>query len=404
MYNHILLNKIFENNNVNFTSDDILNNIKNLGLVCKANNDNNRIIVKYPMDLRFSNDDVIRKSRGIIIDIPSKSVICHSLDGAVSLETFKNSVSWEDTVIEKAYDGTMLNIYYDNIIQSWKVSTKYSLTPEKSSFRSKKSFVELFNEILPFDKLAPLLDKDYCYTFLMCHKDNRNVTVHNINTVYHLETVNIKTGEKIMNDLGIPRCEILQLCNRNNMDICKFPKPCQNMNDLIDYANLLDWLDRGYMLFSKDRKLRCKVENPKFLEVQKLLDGQSDLRYVAMNYIMRNKITPEQWTKYITYYPNLNNELQELTKEFNNFNKDVYKWYVDIYCFKKELTIPKWVKSPLYFTHQLFIEKKKEGVKNYRINQNDITERLINKLDVALVYQLMKDRKNELKDVDNMMC
>jgi hypothetical protein len=156
------------------------------------------------------------------------------------------------------------------------------------------------------------------------------------------------------------------------------------------------------MLFSKDRKWRCKLENPKFMEVQKLLDGQSDMRYVAMNFIMR-KVIPETWAEYVKYYPNLKNEAQELHKEVSQFTKEVYQWYVDIYCLKKQLTIPKWVKSPLYYVHQLYIEKKKEGVKNYRMNHNEVTECLINKVDVALMYQLMKDRNHFKKDLENVM-
>jgi len=75
MYNHILLNTL--NINANDTTPELMDKIRSLGLVCKASRDENRIIVKYPMDKKRSNDEVIRKSRGIIIDVPTKQVICH---------------------------------------------------------------------------------------------------------------------------------------------------------------------------------------------------------------------------------------------------------------------------------------------------------------------------------------
>jgi len=58
----------------------------------------------------------------------------------------------------------------------------------------------------------------------------------------------------------------------------------------------------------------------------------------------------------------------------------------------------------MYYVHQLFISKKKEGIKNYRMNINDVNETLISKLDTALYYKLMKDREDEKKVDDNSMC
>jgi hypothetical protein len=397
MYNHILLNTL--NINDNDTTDSIMEKIRNTGLVCKADKDATRIIVKYPMDKKRSSDDMIRKSRGIIIDVPTRQVICHSLEGAVSLNSFLETVSWNDVVIEEMFDGTMMNVYYDNTINAWKVSTKFSLTPETAHFRCKKSFVELFNEIVPFDQLATKLDKDYNYVFLMCHKEHRNVTIFNENAVYHLETINVKTGEKLMVDIGVPRCNILQLYNT----VCKLPKQIENIDELKEYINNLDWNIPGVMLYSKDRKWRTKLPNPNFDRVESLLAGQSDMRYVAMNFIT-HKVTPAQWNQYVQYYPDLNKDFLSLQQDVQTFVKEVYQWYVDIHCFKKDLKIPKWVKSPMYYVHQLFISKKKEGIKNYRMNINDVNEILINKLDTALYYKLMKDREDEKKINDNSMC
>jgi len=172
---------------------------------------------------------------------------------------------------------------------------------------------------------------------------------------------------------------------------------------LKEYVNTCDWNNPGFMLYSKDRKWRTKLPNPNFDKVESLLAGQSDMRYVAMNFIT-HKVTPSQWNQYVQYYPDLNRDFLSLQQDVQTFVKDVYQWYVDIHCFKKEMKIPKWVKSPMYYVHQLFISKKKEGVKNYRMNVNDVNEILINKLDTALYYKLMKDRVEESKVDDNSMC
>ena len=395
MYNHILLNTI--NIETCENVQQVTDRIKELGLICKTDSTQTRIIVKYPQEKRNSSEDVIRKSRGIIIDFPSKSVICHSLEGGVSIDHFLSLVPWNDIVIEQVHDGTMLNVYYDSNLGAWKASTKYSLSPETSHFRSSKSFVELFNEIVPFNELASKLDRNYNYVFLMCHKEHRNVTPFENNIVYHLETTHVITGEKLMMDIGLPRCDLLQY----GTAVCNMSRVLSNISDLQEYVNSLPWSNQGVMLFSKDRKWRCKLENPHFTSVQKLLEGQSDFRYISMNYITKH-ITPEKWLEYCKYYPELNVVFSELSDEFDKFVKEVYQWYVDVHCFKKKVQLPKWVKSPMYYVHQTYISEKEKN-KNYRMNQADVTNTLINKIDTALLYQLMKNRKVLIKETENTM-
>jgi len=56
---HPLLSKI-DINNIN-NIDSAVESIKKLGLKCKVHNDS--IIVKYSKNLKFSNDNYVRKSR-----------------------------------------------------------------------------------------------------------------------------------------------------------------------------------------------------------------------------------------------------------------------------------------------------------------------------------------------------
>jgi hypothetical protein len=291
----------------------------------------------------------------------------------------------------------MLNVYYDGAQGKWRASTKFSLSPETSHFRSSKSFVELFNEIVSLDELSKKLDKNYNYVFLMCHKEHRNVTPFENNAIFHLETTHVNTGEKLMMDTGLPRCDLLQFGN----SVCNLAKQLENISDLQEYINSLTWSNPGVMLFSKDRKWRCKLENPAFMNVQKLLEGQSDFRYISMNYITKH-VTEERWMEYVKYYPEFSVIYTELLEEFETFVKEVYQWYVDVHCFKKKVQVPKWVKSPIYFVHQTYITEK-EKTKNYRMNLSDVTNSIISKIDTALLYQLMKNRKMFIRETANTM-
>ena len=117
---HPLLLQIDINNCNNI--HDAYNRILNLGLNAKIHDTN--IIVKYPKNKKYSEEDYILKSRGIIIDFTNKAIINRSLDGCLSLNSFLKKVpDWDSIVIEECLDGTLINMYYyDN---KWMISTKY---------------------------------------------------------------------------------------------------------------------------------------------------------------------------------------------------------------------------------------------------------------------------------------
>ena len=128
---HPLLTKIDIDNITSI--DSAVENIKRLGLKSKIHNDT--IIVKYPKNLRKSEDDYIRKSRGIIIDFTNKRILNRSIEGSIDYDTFKEKFPLEEIVIEECLDGTLINVYYNN---KWCVSTKFCVNADEAKLISLK--------------------------------------------------------------------------------------------------------------------------------------------------------------------------------------------------------------------------------------------------------------------------
>ena len=74
----------------------------------------------------------------------------------------------------------MINVFYYK--DEWRVATKGCIDAKRSRWGTSKSFYTMFNEACNFDLQA--LNKTYCYTFVLAHKDNRIVTKYSEPSLY----------------------------------------------------------------------------------------------------------------------------------------------------------------------------------------------------------------------------
>ena len=310
-----------------------------------------------------------RFSRGVIINMKEKKILCSSIDGDISYNCFKESVPIEYCVIEENIEGTMLNVYYYN--NRWNVSTKFCINADESKFRTSKSFRQILDSHIDIYKLK--LDKNYTYSFVLSNSELDNKT-----SLYHIETTNNITGEKINIKIAdesiIKKPKILYYYNNKN-NILKL----NNYNQLNQYLLDLNWNIKGYMLYSYDRKYRCSLINNSYLKVKKLLDNQHDINYICFDsfYYKNNmneilKYYPE-FKKNYTYINNLFKKLLNLTETI----------YVNTKCKKKNISIPIFLERSIRHIHQIYKQNynskiTKEDIKSYFLNKNP-----------SLVYSLL---------------
>jgi hypothetical protein len=370
--------------------------IEQRGLLVKYDNDFAKLVVKYPDNLRYSSDPSIRKSRGIIIDTHTKSVVCPSFEGAISFDKFKRVVPWTDVVIERSYDGTMYNVYNDNGV--WRLATKFHLRPENNHYRSEKSFFDLFNDAITFESLCEVLDPECSYVFLLCHPENRNVTPYTVPELYHIETSHVKTGERIftrvvVGEKSIPTCDVLQYCGR----AIKISSPIVSYDEISDYVSRMHWSQRGVMLYSKDRQYRCHIVNPRFENVRAYVGGNSSFEYICLKKI-KNEIDDDQWSQMINYYPELDRSMVRTLGGYNGFVKAIHELYVRMRIRHETVEVPKEWRILLYSIHTDYLNNR-HGVLNeggmilpnpsFAITVEFIAQKLLS-YDTKLIYSWIK--------------
>ena len=369
---HPLLEKIDIQNIDNIHSAFL--KIKDLQLQSKIYD--NKIIIKYPKSLKYSKKDYIRKSRGIILDFDKKKIINSSIEGCLDNDTFFDLVKeWDDIVIEECLDGVLLNLYYDN--HTWKISTKFCVNADESKFRCDKSFRKLFDETNKLD--FNTLDKSYTYSLLLQHKSARNVSLINQNSIYHLESTNNISNDKIQIKIG----------NYKYPKILKYHKLINLINvnsfeELKQNVKTLNWSHPGYIIYSKDRKFKTKLENPNFRKVLDLIKDHGDIDYLLLDshYNKKNSDT------LLKYFPEYKDKLLKINNAFYDYTLNLHEFYMECKVYRNYVDLDKKYKKAICDLHNLFISKREKGDDKFKITYHEVCK-LVGNYDIPYLYSIL---------------
>ena len=111
--------------------------------------------------------------RSVITD--GEKVYSFSFPKAMEYTEFMQSNSYEDVTVEDFVEGTMINLFYYN--DEWMCATKGTIGARCKFFRDyPKTYRTLFLEAMENSNLEfNMLEKSYCYSFVMQHPENRIV-------------------------------------------------------------------------------------------------------------------------------------------------------------------------------------------------------------------------------------
>ena len=335
---------------------------------------NSNILYKRQGDLvifKYNNQngtDLERSCRGLIYNTQTDKIVCYSNEGTYDFETFTNKVPYKQCVIEENLEGSLINLYFNN--QRWNVSTKFCINADESRFRSKKTFRQIFDHLFKINTSE--LDKKYTYSFLIRIPENRLVTNITDYDLYHIETQNNITGEKIYMDIGVKHPVVLKI-------------RVKSYKKLYNKLSNLDWEDRGYMLYSKDRLYRCSLINPAYKKILNLVNTNEDLKYTMLEsslYTYKTDIILEHFPEYNTIMTGVLNDVKLLQQY-------IFSAYVEIFC-KKNKTIDDFnekYKSVLEDTHNLYKLTRRHDI-TFEILPEDIFDMIIQN-DCLFVYKLL---------------
>ena len=192
MVNNNNMKELFNDRSNSKSSIQDMNNIlNNLNLTEKAwNKDDEAVyhIVKY--DKQYINNDTVSTS-GLFRSVIHKNgkILVYSPPKAMNENIFISKYGPENCIAEEFIEGTMINLFFDYENQEWEIASKSAIGAKNNFFVSdnniNKTFRTMFLEVcnhvnLDFDKL----NKDYCYSFVFQHPDNRIVVPFNNMNLY----------------------------------------------------------------------------------------------------------------------------------------------------------------------------------------------------------------------------
>ena len=314
----------------------------------------NLVILKYSKEAKENNlTEIESKCRGHIFDMDNKVLVCNPQRGSVTYNEFKDNVPFKYCVVEENIEGTLINLYYYN--NRWNVSTKFSINADESRFRSVKTYRQVFDSVFDWKKYENNLDKKFTYSFVLSFKDNKLVTPINNTVLHHIETINNVTNENVFIDIGIKHPKIIHIDNSIN-GINKYIN-ISSYDNLEKKLEKLNYTERGYMLYSKDRKYRASMLNPKYLKVLNMIKDQSDVNYLCFEsaYYKKNK------GDIVKYLPEYHNKFNNIELEFKSFIKNLYDIYVKKYCFKQEVTYNNKISKLLSAINKKYLETRKKN-------------------------------------------
>jgi len=364
-------------------------------------------LIKYDKSL-LTIDNLHKEGliRSIVLN-DNNNIISFSPPKSLPYDTFmklQQSSIDANMTINEFIDGTMVNLFFDPIHESWEIATKSVVGGKNAFYDHSQPFKLMFYDAINESNLdINLLSKHFCYSFVLQHPKNRIVVQIDNPTLYLIGMYNINNTD--LNNIIITSYDInntnidSKLCETDNLfdiDIdveyynmlnylhtktsVKFPKiyNTYELNQLIDkhvkYDNIM-----GMIIYDKNGN-RTKIRNIKYEHIRKLRGNTPNMNYHFLNCIKQGTIN-----SFLNIYPEYNSEYDLLKLKLDVFSITLYNNYVNCYIYKKQPLIQYNFKyrTHMFSIHSIYLTELKPNKKN--MSQKKINEYLC-KLDTPLLY------------------
>ena len=292
---------------------DLKDKLQEKKLVVKENKTLGLFLVKYDKTQCDMTDPLVQKCRGLVGKTDDLSLICLPPVKSQKLESFVENVQWDTIEQEEFVDGTMINMFYLN--DKWLISTRSNIGANCRWIGS-KNFSTLFEEShnkLDYD----LLDKQYFYTFVLTHPDNRIVKEYT-----EPDIILVQVG-RIVNS----KVELLDLEDQNIGVRTPVRYSEGSLNDAISFVNNQDYNFQGLVL--KNGNNRTKIRNLKYNYARSLKSNTNNLCYLYF-YLKQNMFVDD----YIRFFPEHTNLFKQYEQKFDDLVKRIHENYINYHVNK----------------------------------------------------------------------
>ena len=381
--NNYLINKTYTFNNINY---NIIKYDKQK--LKKLENSDYELFKKIALCR-----SVIFRNNKLLSFSPSKSI---------NYDTFKQSYIPSESWLEDFVDGTMINVFFDDINNVWEVSTKSTVGANIIFFNDTKNykyftnntnnrnlidnndydnsnesyhnttFRTLFFEACNVNNFnINTLDPTYVYTFVFQHPLNRIVTPTMVPMIYLVKVYQIINSE---NKATIKEFNIQEFysaypyvfLNTNIKCIGKYN--FENYESIEKYYNndLTPYEIVGTMLYNKDGS-RSKIRNKNYEYIRQLRGNKVKLQFNYLHLKNQNKVN-----EFLHYYPEHKFIFNKFKNILYNFTQELFINYVNCYI-KKEKPLKEFPFE--YKTHMFKIHEKYKN--ELKINNKNVDKKVV---------------------------
>ena len=264
----------------------------------------------------FNLSNMARECRGLIISKKLKKVIAYNYPKNIknnlnnNIEDFVNSLykGNEKLELDECIEGSQIMVYYYD--GRWNVSTRNKLDAKKSIWKSSMNFYDLYyyciSQLYDINHYEEnILNKDYCYTFIIQTKEAEKILNVEKDKIYHLLTRDMTKADYgiVEHDIGIEKV--------NKVEIDKD----ELIADLTYNTNIKH---QGYY----DSKRNIKLYYDKYLFLNKLYGNMYNMIYRFIE-LFKN----DQLELFILHFPKYNETFTEYEVLLKKFIKSIHKTY-----------------------------------------------------------------------------
>lgn len=288
---------------------------------------------------------------------------------STNIEDINDSIN----MMEEFVEGTMINVYYAG--QKWNIATRSMLDGKgyyfhnnnlENSCSKKKTFRTMFLECMNYVNLEfDYLNKDYCYSFVMQHPENRIVSPITEKALYLTNVYHVYSNDYTVQSIDLS--EVKQHFNTFDSLNIQYPKLFGNTKKNTVYYETRDsqksivcdtqtlfeivpYTIQGFVFYIDG--VRYKVRNPKYEYVRKLRGNQPKKQFHYLTLRKTGLIS-----EYLGFYPEDSDVFSEYREQLHEFTRLLYFTYVE--CFiKKNIVfkdIEKYIQPYIFRLHSMYL-------------------------------------------------
>lgn len=334
----------------------LMNKLENNGFLLRRTNDT--CLVKYKRNFDFETfpePDVARQLRSFCFDpqalinnLPSEgtptqeqlrqalqsSYLAMAPPKAEDYQEFVKSLSTatdEDKKslrFEEFVDGVMINKFFHPRLNQWMIATR-SIVGGQNNINNKEITIEMmFKEASENCNLTDdKLNKDYCYSFVLCHPEARVVKFYPKATIVLVDTFDRTKQFQRLQDYQV---EETNLCYPE-----VFQMTLQEMEKKLESGKLpFDF--QGYVIRLGDRRTRVRNQDFEYARSMRLSESDPVMRFL---YLRRNRQIgsvnnqpniPKGW---LNYFPEDNRLFERLRHNVQSLTNNLLNYYLATNCY-----------------------------------------------------------------------